>query len=387
MNISTHERALLPFVTLQGAVGTMAGFIGYFVINDQNIAAMFEFTTLMLTVSSMVFALAFLLAPRLGLSGRHLMQLGFLIPGVLLMTGNDSAWMMAAVYGSYLGLTWSARHWLEMSLLADVERDGYASHAGALAVTGGIVATLVATLVLATSRENHDYVYFFYGVVCLAGAFTLGKGLPDAPVKPLCDPIGVMRQPEFIACLPLFFLESGMLGLAHAVGAVGSSQALATASSFGWVATVAGLAGGLGLYLSRNNRRINNRAGWLAASCLVMAMAYALLGASAWIPALYVGYSVLRQIAGPFLAASEHVLNQRTLDIRGELVDRIVARDLTLWLLRMVSLLGFWTASTALSPTQLLAVGSAILSLAVLCEYLIGQAWFADRTAKGGQPA
>jgi hypothetical protein len=387
MNTSRHERALLPFVALQGAIGTLAGFIGFFVVGNQDIGAMFEFTALMLTVATLSTLLAYGVGPKLGLSGKHLMQLGFLLPGTLLMTGNQSVEMMAVVYGSYLGFTWSARHWLEMNLLADAERDNYASHSGAAAVVGGIVATLLATVVLANSGENSQYIYFLYGAACLAGAFTLGEIMPEAPLKPLRNPIGVMRQREFAACLPLFFLESGMVGLAYAVGSIGSSKALASASSFGWVATVAALAGGLALYFTRKNRGVNNRASWLGASCLAVAIAFLMLGASAWIPVLYVGYSVLRAVAGPFLAASEHVLNQRTLDIRGELADRIVARDLTLWLLRMGSLLAFWAASTALTSTQLLAVGSLILGMAVVCEYLIGQAWFVNGNAEVEQLA
>jgi hypothetical protein len=110
---------------------------------------------------------------------------------------------------------------------------------------------------------------------------------------------------------------------------------------------------------------------------LAIAISFVLLGASAWLPGLFVAHSILRSAAGPFLNASEHVLNQRALDIRGELVDRIVARDAVMWVMRMSSLLGFWWLSSTMSPPHLLAVGSAILALGAAAEYAIGQTWFA----------
>lgn len=372
---------MLPFMALQGAVGTSAGFIGYFVVGSRSVTGMFQFAALMVTLATLAAVLAYAAGPALGLTGRRLVRLGFFVPGLLFLSGDGSVFTMAAAFGSFLGLTWSARHWLEMGMLDDAERDGYASRSCALAVGGGILATLAATMILANGYGSGG-VYLFYGLSCVAGACLLGQGMPHAPMKPLKDPVSVLRQPEFIACIPLFFLESGLFGLAHAVGSVGAAHAFASASAFGSIATIAGVAGGIGLYATRRNRDVGNRAGWLGASCLVIALAYACQGASAWMPALFVVCSILKAAAGPFLSASEHVLNQRALDIRGELADRIVARDLVLWVLRIGSLLAFWAVSTVLTPQQLLVTGSATLGCAALLKYLIAQAWFTGAPVK-----
>lgn len=386
MTISKHERSLLPFIAMQGAIGTAVGFIGYFVVGNQDANAMFRFTALMLTIATAVALIVYGLGAKLRLTGKRVMQLGFFVPGGLFLLGGESVLAMAAAFGSFLGLTWSARYWLEMSVLADDERDSYASHTGAVAVGGGILATLVATAVLALTHQSSQVLYWLYGIACLVAGATLGRCLPHIPMKPLVDPIGVLRQKEFHACFPLFFLESGLYGLGFAVGSVGAAAAISSASSFGWVSTVAGLVGALALYLTRKSRDVENRASWLGGSCLAVAISFVLLGASAWLPVLYVAHTVLKAAAGPFLSASENVLNQRALDIRGELGDRIFARDLVLWVLRMASLLGFWAVSSTLTPAHLLAIGSGIMALAVLMEYVIGQAWFAgDRAAATAQ--
>jgi hypothetical protein len=101
-----------------------------------------------------------------------------------------------------------------------------------------------------------------------------------------------------------------------------------------------------------------------------------LLGLSPWIPALFTGYLVLKALGGPFLSASEQVLNQRTLDIRGSLSDRIIARECVLWMLRMISLFLFWGLANSLPPKQMIAVGSALLALATGLEYLYGHVWY-----------
>ena len=80
------------------------------------------------------------------------------------------------------------------------------------------------------------------------------------------------------------------------------------------------------------------------------------------------------------------MLNQRTLDIRGTLADRIFARELVLWALRMASLLLFWAASSLLAPTPMLVLGSVLLALATACEYLIGRTLFWQRGA-AAEPA
>nr|WP_314629992.1 hypothetical protein [uncultured Noviherbaspirillum sp.] len=378
MLIPPHERSLLPFVALQGAVCTLSGFIGYFLMRQRGHEAMFEFTAIMLTFAMLAAALAYGFGARLGLTGKMLMKLGFFVPGVVLLSGNQSVWATSFAFGSFLGLTWSARHWLEMQLLGDGQRDAYASQAGALAVAGGIAATLLSTLLLSQSANSARLLYGFYGMLCLLAAWRLGRGMPEAPMQPLKAPLALVRQPDFVACLPLFFLESGLFGLGQAITSIGASRAMGSAAALGTVATVAGLAGSVGLYLSARMRGIDNRASWLGGSCLAMAVAFLFLAGSAWIPGLFVVHLVAKAAAGPFLGASEHVLNQRALDFAGDLGDRIVVREVTLWALRMVSLLGFWALSTAMPPAVMLAAGAVLMALAVALEYLVAQAWFGE---------
>jgi hypothetical protein len=378
MLIPPQERSLLPFVALQGAVCTLSGFIGYFLMRQRGHEAMFEFTAIMLTFAMLAAALAYGFGAKLGMTGKMLMKLGFFVPGVVLLSGNQSVWAMSFAFGSFLGLTWSARHWLEMQLLGDGQRDAYASHAGALAVVGGIGATLLSTLLLSQSANSARLLYGFYGMLCLLAAWRLGRGMPEAPMQPLKAPLALVRQPDFVACLPLFFLESGLFGLGQAITSIGASRAMGSAAALGTVATVAGLAGGVGLYLSARMRDVDNRASWLGGSCVAMAVAFLFLAGSAWIPGLFVVHLIAKAAAGPFLGASEHVLNQRALDFAGDLGDRIVVREVTLWALRMVSLLGFWALSTAMPPAVMLAVGAVLMALAVSLEYLVAQTWFGD---------
>jgi hypothetical protein len=381
MTISKHQRALLPLIALQGAVATIGGFIGFFVVGAQDVNAMFRFTAGMLTAAMASTFIAYFFGPRLHLTGKRLLKLGFLIPGLLILFGGGSVAMLAIAYGSFLGLTWGARHSLEMSLVQDAQRDGYASHSGTFTVVFGIATTLMATLVLAGSAENSNYVYWLYGGLCLVGAFLLGNDIPDTAPVSIKDPVSVIRQPEFIACLPLFFVESGLFGITQALSSVGAVKALGSASHFGWVATAAGLVGGVALYFTRKNRDADNRAHWLGGACLTVAISFVLLGVSAWLPALYIAHTVLKAAAGPFLFASEQVLNQRTLDIKGDLSDRIFAREFVLWTLRMISLGMFWALANTLSPTHMLAVGSVLLAAATTMEYVVGQALLGNNRA------
>jgi multidrug transporter EmrE-like cation transporter len=380
MTTSTLERALLPAVALQGAISALGGFIGFFIMAVHSVDAMFMFTAIMQTSATAATFLAYLSGPRFRIDGRRLLKLGFLLPGLLLLFGDGSLVALGVAFGSFIGLTWSARHWLEMSLLRDAERDAYAAHSGAWTVALGVVATLLTTLLLAAAGDHSQLVYRLYGAAAVIGALALGNRLPQTRPVSIRKPLAVIRQPEFIACLPLFFLESGLFGIGQSLASAGAAKALGSASDFGWVATVAGLAGCVALYLTKKNRGVNNRMHWLGGSCLVVGLSFALLGASAWIPALFVGYSVLKAAGGPFLAASEQVLNQRTLDIRGALSDRIFAREVVLWMLRMISLFLFWGLTSHLQPTAVLVIGSALLAIATGMEYVAGKAlfWSAD---------
>ncbi|MEN3365067.1 MAG: hypothetical protein V7606_2341, partial [Burkholderiales bacterium] len=51
MTLTPHQRALLPLIALQGAVATIGGFIGFFVVGKQDVNAMFRFTAGMLTAA------------------------------------------------------------------------------------------------------------------------------------------------------------------------------------------------------------------------------------------------------------------------------------------------------------------------------------------------
>lgn len=387
MSLTSHHRSLLPLIGLQGAVGSMGGFIGFFVVGSQNLHAMFRYTAGMLTAAMAATFLAYFFGNRFGLTGRRLFRIGFFIPGLLILAGEGSIAMLAIAYGSYLGLTWSARHSLEMSLLEDADRDRYSANSVATTVVLSVSATLAATLILANFAEQSHYVYWLYGGLCIAGALTLGKSIPDTPPVSLTAPLDVIRQPQFVACLPLFFLESGLFGITQAMASAGAVHALGSASHFGWVTTLAGLVGGVALYVTRKNRDVQNRARWLGGACLVVALAFVLLGASAWLPSLYIGYTILRAAGVPFLIASEQVLNQRTLDIRGELSDRIFARELVLWALRMVSLCMFWALASMLSPLNMLLFGSALLALATGMEYIVGKNLLWKIGTPAAQPA
>jgi hypothetical protein len=387
MSLSLSQRALLPLIGLHGAIHSVAGFIGFFVVGSQDLHALFRYTAGMLTAAMLSTFVAYAFGPRLKLCGRRLMRLGFLLPGLLLLFGGHSVTMLALAFGCFLGMTWSGRHALEMTLMRNHERDGYAAHAVAVMMVPGVLATFAATLVLAHGGARAEHVYWLYGALCVLGAALLGRGIPDTEPVALKAPLAVLRQPQFVACLPLFFLESGLFGISQALAAAGAVKALGSASQFGWVATGAGLIGGCALYLTRRGRAVENRAHWLGAACLVVGLSFALLGASAWIPALFIAHAVLRAAGAPFLAASQQVLNQCTLDIRGELPDRIFARELVLWILRMVSLCLFWALANVLSPFQLLVTGSALLTLATALEYAVGKTLFWRNGIAGQQPA
>jgi hypothetical protein len=373
MTSSSYQRAILPLVGLQGAVGSIGGFIGFFVIGTQDLHAIFRYTAGMLTAAMLAIFIAYACAPRLGLTGRRMLRLGFLLPGLLLFVSDGSVTLMAIAFGGFVGMTAGARHMLEMSLLRDADRDGYAARTGTVSVFAGVATTLLATLLLATLAEESRYVFWLYGALCVCGALVFGNAIPETAPLVLKNPLAVLRQPQFIACLPMFFLESGLFGISQAMAAAGAVSALASASSFGWVATVAGLAGGVALYFTRKNRNMDNRTQWLGGACLVISLSFVLLGASVWVPALFVGYSVLRAAGLPFLTASQQVLTQRTLDLHGELADRILARELVLWGLRIVSLCLFWALATVLSPTSLLLTGAGLLAAATAMQYVIGK--------------
>ncbi len=387
MKSKPHHRTLLPLAALQGAVGSFGGFIGFFVIGAHDLHALFRYTACMLTAAMASTFVAYLISPRLRLGGAALVRLGLLLPGILLLVADGSVALTAIAFGSYLGVTWTGRHALEMSLLADADRDSYAARSGTATIVLSFSATLASTLLLASFSEQSRYVYWLYGALCLFGALFLGKAIPQTKPVSLKAPLAVIRQPRFIACMPIFFLESGLFGISQAMSATGASNALGVASHYGWVSTVAGLAGGIALYVTRKKRNKDNRAHWFGGACLVMSASWMLLGASAWIPVLYIVHSMMRAAGSPFLAASQQVLNQCTLDIRGELADRIFARELVLWVLRMAALCLFWALAMVLTPMHLFLTGAAFLATAMATEYVIGRSLFWSSAAHAQQAA
>lgn len=376
MKLTEHQRALLPLIGLQGAVGSLGGFIGFFVMGSNDLHAILRYTAIMMTAALVVIFLTYYVGPRFHLNGRRLMRLGFAIPGLLFLFCSSSVAMMAIAFGTYVGMSAGARHALEMVLLDDAERDIYAARSGTLTVVCSVAATLLATLLLSSLAEQSHYVFWLYGAMSIGGAWLLGKALPDTPPVALKAPLAIFRQPQFVACFPMFFLESGLFGINQAMASAGAVKALGSASHFGWVAIAAGLAGGIALYFTRQNRHVHNRTHWLGGACLVVSLSFVLLGASVWLPVLYVGHSILKAAGMPFLSASQQVLTQRALDIHGELPDRIFARELALWVLRMMSLVLFWPLAKVLSPMHLLVAGSALLAAATALQYVIGKAFF-----------
>ncbi|NEX64087.1 hypothetical protein [Noviherbaspirillum galbum] len=381
MAVSKSERALLPLIGLQGGLTAFGGFIGFHVMASGDANAIFRYTLCMLTSAIAGTVAGYLVGPLCRASSAVMLRAGFVLPGCILLFGDGSPDVLAAGYGAFIGMTWGARHLLEMSMFRDRERDAYASRSGALGVACGIAATILVTLLLAGTGAGTGMAFRGAGAIGILGGLMLGKRIPGDRMRALVNPLAVLKQPQFLASMPLFFLESGLFGVGQAVGSAGAFQALGSASTFGWVATLAGMAGAIALFLTRRWRDAGNRVAWLGRSCAVVAAAFVMLGMSAWSPVFYVLYAVLKAAGGPFLSASEQVLNQRTLDIQGALQDRIVAREVVLWMFRMTSLVLFWNLLSHLSAAHLLAAGAGLLAAATLLEYAAGRAllWRAAR--------
>jgi hypothetical protein len=383
MAISANERAVLPLTAWQGALAVLGGFMGFHVMETHGMETMFRFTSWMLTAAIAGTLAGYTIGPVFRISGKTFFKAGFIFPGLALLLSDGSVGALAIGYGSFLGMTWGARHWLEMTLLQDGERDTYASRSGSLGVMCGIASTLVITLALSKTSLTPEDVFKAGGLMMVAGGLFLGNHIPRTRIVSLSKPLEIARQSHFIACLPLFFLESGMFGIGQAVGSAAAVHALGSAGAFGWVSTLAGMTGAIALYATRHLRDAHNRATWLGRSCAVIALAFALLGLSAWIPALFVIHAVLKSAGAPFLSASEQVLNQRALDIQGPLADRIVVREVVLWMFRMGSLALFWILLSGLPAQELLAAGAAMLAMATLLEYVVGRTLL----RRAGRPA
>jgi len=381
------ERRMRPFIVLQACVNSFGAFAGVFVQTAHGSAALVRFVALLLTTAALSLVTSYALGMRLTISPRRMVQAGFALPAVLLWWAEGRPDLLALGLGAFVGLSWGARHWLEFHLLADTDRDSYAAHAIALGVGAALLSTLGTSVLLSLTREARQPVYALFALVCAAGALPAAWRIPTAPAVALVAPWAVLRQPAFAARAPLLLVESGLLGIGVVLTASGAVRSLESASHYGWAASTATLAGALGLWTLRRKRHSENRVGWMAAACVGVVGAALLLGASAVWPALFVLHLLLQAAVGPFWAASEHVMNQRALDIHGSVGDRIAAREGTLGVFRLVTLGLFWWATQAMDDRQRLVAGAALMGAAALLEFWLGSTWIGAQRASAADGA
>jgi hypothetical protein len=369
------ERRMRPFIALQAGVSALGGFAGVFVHAAHGAAAVARYAALMLATTALSIVLTYALGRHWCISPQRMLRAGFVLPAALLWWADGRPDLLAFAFGAFLGLTWGARQALELHLLADADRDAYASHMIALAVAVALGCTLAVSALLSVTDEGRKPVYALFALLSALGAIVAGRRIPEAPPIALHAPLAVLRQPAYVACLPLLMLESGLFGVGLVLNASGAVRSLESASHYGWAASAATLAGALALRALRRHRHSDNRVGWMAAACVGVVAAAALLGASAVWPVLFVLHLLLQAAVGPFWAASEHVLNQRVMDIRGSIGDRIAAREGTLGVFRLAALGVFWWATQALDDRQRLIAGAALMGAAALLEFWLGRAW------------
>ncbi len=373
--LSDFERRMLPFVGLQAAVSALGSFAGVFVHAGFGAAGVARYAAMMLGTASLLIVLSFALGMRMRISATRLIQAGFAVPAVLLWWADGRPDVLALSIGSFLGLTWGARHWLELQCLGNAERDSYATHAIALAVGVALLGALAVSIMLSATGEAHAPVYRMFALMSIVGVLLSGRHLPEAPLVRLEKPSEVLKQPAYKDCLPLFFLESGLIGIALVLTANGAVHSLASASNFGWAVSAATAAGAVALRALHGRRHSDNRVGWMQAACTGIVCAAVLLGASAVIPALFVLHLLTQAAVGPFWSASEHVLNQRAMDIHGAVGDRIIAREGALGIFRFISLGLFWWATQSLDDHQRLIAGASLMGLAAVLEFRLGRRW------------
>lgn len=369
------ENQLLPFVAFQGAFSTLAGFGALLVYAQGGIAASVQYTAWMLGIAMLSILSPFVLRRPLKLRGKRLVRLSFAVPAIALWWADGNPMLLALSMGGFLGWSWAARHWLELSSLKDAERDGYAAHVTVVTVVASLLATAVVAALLSLTEESPMAVYGSYAVLAAVASVWAARSLPTTPVMQWEQPLAVVQQPGFKACLPLYFLESGMLGIGMVLGAGGASQALGQASHYGWVSVVATVVGAAALFSMRRKRHSGNRVRWMGLACIGMAGGHLLLGASVLHSGLYVVHLLVIACAQPFWLASEQVLNQRAMDLRGALADRIVVRETVLGVFRLLALGLFWLLIQDWTPTAVLLVGTAMMATAAALEWALGRAW------------
>ncbi len=360
---------------MQSLLSTMLGFAAVLVYADHGMRGAVVFAAVVLTVI-MLGVCAPLVAGRwLRFTPAGLVRVAFLLPGLALFWAAGHIEWLALVVGGFMGLTWGARHWLELSLLEDAQRDRYATTASTTAVLSSLVGSLIAAAVLSGSGESAKILYWAYALMALWGAWWAPRKLPVLPPLGLVSLRTVASQPSYWRTLPLYFLESGMWGMAMVLGASGAVRSLGAASHFGWVTSMATVLGAFALYALRKQRHGGNRVRWMGMAALGMALAHAALGASIWWAGFFVMHLLTQAVAQPFWMASEQVLNQRALDLQGAITDRVVLRELTLWTLRLATLGVFWATVHDWPWERTLVLGSGFMVLVTLLEWLVGSYW------------
>jgi hypothetical protein len=327
---------------------------------------------------------------RFGPGGAALVRVGFLVPAVGLPWAAQRPVLLALVLGAFLGLTWGARMRLELSLLADHERDGHAARATVRTVLASLLATGAAAGLLSLAPDtvgDATVLCRAYAGLAAFGSWWAARGLPATPPMALTQPLAVLRQPGFTRCLPLYFLESGLLGIGMVLGATGAVEALGDTGRYGWAVSAATAVGALALHALRRHRDTTNRVRWMGLACAGMVAGHALLAASLWHPGLYVAHLLLLAAVQPFWWASEQVLNQRTLDIAGALADRIAVREVVLWAQRMLALAGFAAVTDGWPVRVVLLGGATLVALAVVLEWAIGREWLRSHPTPAPNPA
>lgn len=368
------ERQLLPFVALQGAFTTLAGFGALLVYQAGGMAASVQYTAWMLGIAMLSIMSPFVLGRALRLRGKRLVRLSFAVPAVALWWADGHPMLLALSFGGFLGWSWAARHWIELSTLHDAERDAYAAHVTIVTVVASLLTTAVVSALLSLWDESPMAVYGSYAVLAAIACIWAPRRLPTTPVMQWEQPLAVVRQPGFKTCLPLYFLESGMLGIGMVLGAGGAAQALGQVSHYGWVSVVATMLGAAALYALRRKRHSGNRVRWMGLACIAMASGHLLLGGSVLHPGLYVLHLLVIACALPFWQASEQVLNQRAMDLHGALADRIVVRESVLGVFRLAALGLFWLLTRTWQPVSVLLLGTAMMAAATVMEWALGRA-------------
>ncbi len=378
MQLSPLERRLLPFIAVQAALSTLVGFGAVLVHAEGGVQATVTYTLLMLSAVMAGLALAYASGALWRVDSRRMGGAAMLLAAGVLPFAHRHPGLLALAVGGFIGLAWAGRHWIELRQIDDAERDTYAAHVTVTSVAVSLVVMALSSLWLTWAGDGPHAargLYLGHAALAAVGALVTVGRLPDTPGVRLHRPWALVRQAGWRASMRLYALSSVMFAVGTVMSASGAMQALGKASHYGWVATLATLAGAVGLWVLRHRRHAGNRVRTMALSTLGLAVAHLLLGASAWVPALYVLHLVMQAGISPFWQASEQVLHQRAMDFHGSLADRIAMREAGLWLFRMIALGGFWLLLHDAAPVVILASGAGLMALATTLEFVIGRDW------------